>query len=208
MRTSSFEYRHQLLLHMLLVGLASLTYAIDPLNVVWALVRGHGNSRTWERLIFGLGAYMLFASAALETWANARDQASIAERGPNGATHSHKLQTLLARILLVLTIALLLPLPGTVLLITGEAILVFRLFREDERTVGAPVAASGSQVSWRSGFRAAASRWGFTATMIAFVWTLQDRVAEIGAACSAVLWLVLNFRSLNVRWLNVRGGSQ
>jgi len=46
--------------------------------------------------------------------------------------------------------------------------------------------------AWGPAFRAAASKWGLTASMMLFVWTLQDRVAEIGAVCSVMLWLVLS----------------
>lgn len=44
MKATAFECRHQTLLHLLIVGLASLTYVFDPMDLVWALVRGHSNS--------------------------------------------------------------------------------------------------------------------------------------------------------------------
>lgn len=55
MKATRFEYRHQVLLHLLLVGLALLTYVISPDDIVWALVRHHSNSAFLERLSFGAG---------------------------------------------------------------------------------------------------------------------------------------------------------
>ena len=41
MRATDFEYRRQTLLHLIVVGLAFLTYAFQPDDVVWALVKHH-----------------------------------------------------------------------------------------------------------------------------------------------------------------------
>lgn len=189
MRATAFEYKYQALLHLLLVGLASLSYVIDPTDVVWAAVRHHHDSGSWERLVFGVGTVLLFVSACLETWANAHTQAPV----DRVASQSQQKQLHLARVLLVLTIGLLLPLPGTILLLAGEMILLARLFRhKDESAVVASVGSRSGGTRWRSGFRIASSKWGLTASMIAFVWTLQDRVAEVGAACSVAVWLLLN----------------
>ncbi|MGD0301197.1 MAG: hypothetical protein ABSE86_29315 [Bryobacteraceae bacterium] len=127
MKATSFEYRHQTLLHLLLVWLASLSYLRDRVDIVWALVRHHSDSASWERLVFGFGALMLLGSAVLETCANAPAQVS-----PGSAGYSQQ-QMRLARVLLVLAVGLLLPLPGAVILLTGETILILRLFlRGDE----------------------------------------------------------------------------
>jgi hypothetical protein len=74
MKATRFEYRHQTLLHLLLVGLSLLTYLVDRVD--------------WERSVFGVGALLLVAAAALETW-TARAPADsggiewIAARGAN-----------------------------------------------------------------------------------------------------------------------------
>jgi hypothetical protein len=39
MQATDFEYRHQTLLHLLLVGLAVSAYFLNPDDIVWALVR-------------------------------------------------------------------------------------------------------------------------------------------------------------------------
>jgi hypothetical protein len=175
MKATDFEYRHQTLLHLLLVGLAVLTYARYPDDIVWALVRSHSDSASWERLIFGTGALLLLGSAALETWANAHD-----DRYPQ----------LLARILLVLAVGQLLPLAGSLVLLAGEGILIFRLLSRERETV----ALSSGAGRWGPAFRAAASKWGLALSMMVFAWTLRDGIAEIGAAASLVLWLALNVR--------------
>ncbi|SPE29692.1 membrane hypothetical protein [Candidatus Sulfopaludibacter sp. SbA3] len=182
MKATTFEYRHQTLLHMLLVGLASLSYLRNRVDIVWAIVRHHSDSSSWERLVFGFGALLLLASAALETWANAPSHDGYRQQ-----------QMRVARILLVLAVGLLLPLPGTIVLLAGETILILRLFlRGEVGPADLPFQPCPTRVSLRSAFRIAASKWGLAASMIVFVCTLQDRIAEIGAACSVVLWLALN----------------
>jgi hypothetical protein len=202
MKATSFEYRRQTLLHLLLVGLSSLSYLRDRVDIVWALARNHSDSASWERLVFGFGALMLLGSAVLETCANARAQVSLGSNGSALVNQSRygysQHQMRLARILLVLAVGLLLPLSGAVILLLGETILILRLFlRGDDAAAYQPLPSRCASVSWGSAFRFAASKWGLTASMIAFVWTLQDRIAEIGAACSVVLWLVLDITARN-----------
>jgi hypothetical protein len=197
MKATRFECRYQALIHLLLVGLSSLSYLGDRVDIVWALVRNHSDSASWERLVFGYGAFLLLGSAVLETWANARGQVSI---GPNGSVvvaesqHSYRNhRLLLARILLVLAIGLLLPPLGTIVLLAGETILILRLWlRDDDDAAYVPLSSRYASISWGSAFRVAVSKWALTASMIVFVWTLQDRIIEVGAACSVILWLLLN----------------
>lgn len=199
MRASDFEYRHQMLLHILLVGAALLAYVFSPDDIVWALVRHHANGRSLERRVFGIGAIMLLGSAALETWA-AYTQRQLS----SGSTRSAQLPFRSARLLLAFALGLLLPLPGTILLLSGELILVLRLILRDRATLdarenGSPTAQTSQGVrqangAWGAAFRAAASKWGLAGSMIVFTLTLQDRIAEIGAAGSFILWLILNFR--------------
>jgi hypothetical protein len=200
MKATRFEYRHQTLVHLMLVGVSLLAYLRDRVDIVWALVRGHSDSASWERLVFGFGAVLLLASALLETSAYAYPIVPEPEvpRSPmvDGIGSLHK--RYLARILLVLALGLLLPLSGTIILLAGETILILRLFLHDDASVPElqPV---GRRTGAARGpaFRAAASKWGLTASMILFVWTLQDRVAEIGALCSVTLWLVLSVSPQN-----------
>ena len=175
MKATQFEYRHQTLLHLLLVGLSLSTYWLNPDDVVWAAVRGHSDRALLERLVFGAGAFMLLGSALLETWGNAY-QARYPKRW--------------ARILLVLAVGQLLPLSGFVILFAGELLLMVRLVLRDRSAAAPPARLSAD--AWGPAFRAAASKWGLAISMIVFAWTLQDRIAEIGAAFSFVIWLILN----------------
>lgn len=146
MRATRFEYRHQVLRHLLLVGLSSLSYFCDRVDVVWAVVRNHLDSASWERLVFGLGALMLAASALLETWATAHNHVIHLQDSHT----QHQLR--LARIFSVLVVGLLLPMSGTIILLTGETILMLRLsFRRDK---GAYVLSSPcTSTRWRFGMR-------------------------------------------------------
>jgi hypothetical protein len=200
MKATSFEFRHQTLLHLLVIGLSLLSYIYDRVDIVWAVVRNHSNSASWERLVFGFGAVVLLGSALLETWANA--PAPVAA-GANGSlignepqNRYRERQARLARILLVLAVGLLLPLAGTITLLAGETILMLRLSWLDNASHSPSLPRRVSR-SWGSAFRLASSKWGLTASMIVFVWTLQDRLAEIGAVSSLVVGLVLNFYARN-----------
>lgn len=179
MKATYFEYRHQTLLHVLVVGLALSTYFFSRDDIVWALVRDHSNSRLLEQLVFAVGTLMLLSCAGLETWANAYPQPVI---------------LLLSRLLFALVVGLLVPLSGTIVIIGGEALLVFRLYVRDHDSAGAdrfPV--RGTEATWAEAFRRAASKWGLAASMIVFTLTLKDRVAEIGGGISFLVWLALNF---------------
>jgi hypothetical protein len=120
MKATDFEYRHQTLLHLLLVSLAVSLYLFDRDDIVWALVRHHSN---------GAGTLMLLGCAILETWASAY------------ATSSVQYPLVLSRLLFALVLGLLVPLPGTVVIAGGEAFLVFRLFAR----VQPPVPVRGAQ---------------------------------------------------------------
>jgi hypothetical protein len=67
------------------------------------------------------------------------------------------------------------------------------MVRDQENPAADRFPSRGTQPSWGAGFRWAASKWGFAASMIAFTWTLQGRIAEIGGVISVILWLALNF---------------
>jgi hypothetical protein len=187
MKATRFEFEYQTLLHLLVVGLSLLTYLASRDDIVWALVRNHPDTASWERAVFGAGALMLVAAAALETWAR------------------NALR--LARILLIPAVGLLLPLSGVIIQIVCETVLLFRLFLRDREDLPAPyLLAPGAANPWGSAFRAAASKWALAATMILFAWTLRDRIAEIGAAISVAVWLALNvpprLRSRDSKCLN------
>jgi hypothetical protein len=148
MKATEFEYRHQTALHLLLVGLAVSTYFLYPDDIVWALVRHHANSAFLEQVVFGVGTLLLLGCAVLETWAGARPPYPM----------------LFSRLLFALVLGLLVPLAGTIAIVGGEALLVFRLWLRD-RDSATP------RLPVRGGFRWAAAKWGFAASMIVFTWT-------------------------------------
>lgn len=179
-KATDFEYRHQTLLHLLIVGLAVSNYFLTRDDIVWALVRDHSNSAFLEQLAFGAGTLLLIICAMLETWTRAHAQVNVSS-----------IPALLAvRLLFALVLGLLVPLPGTIVILAGEAFLTLRLFfrNRDRAPSGRP-----SNANWGLAFRQAAAKWGFTASMIAFTWTLRDSIAEIGGALSFLLWVALNF---------------
>jgi protein-S-isoprenylcysteine O-methyltransferase Ste14 len=216
MRATDFEYRHQTLLRMLVVGLALLTYVIEPDDIVWAAVRNHTTYRALlERLVFGTGAFLIVSSALFQTWASAYaglDAASesqvLACDGPYRYVQ-HPLY--LGRIFFALGIGLLAPALGTVILLAGEIVLILRLLGRDYVGSTAGVLrpyreqvprflpslrprfpARGFAGHWREALRKEASKWGLAVTMIVFTLTLQDRIAEILASVSVLIWFVLN----------------
>jgi hypothetical protein len=179
MPASDFEYRHQTLLHLLLIGLALAAYWAEPDDVVWAAVRQHADSALLERVVFGVGTVELFGCAILETWAE--------------AFGGLRTPMLTSRLLFALALGLLLPLAGTVLLIAGESLLAWRLFVRHRET---PQPAERRAPRWREGFERAASKWGLAGSMIVFTWTLRDGFAETGAAASVLVWFALNIRRM------------
>src|ERR1700691_3634423 len=77
MKATDFDYRHQTLLHLLVVGLGVSTYFLSRDDIVWALVRHHSNSRFLEQAAFGVGTLMLLGCDEFETWAIAYPQPVI-----------------------------------------------------------------------------------------------------------------------------------
>jgi hypothetical protein len=182
MKARDFEYRHQTLLHYVVVGLAVSMYLFTRDDIVWAAVRNHANSAILEQISFGAGSVLLLGCAFLETWGDAwRSVRSL----------------LVSRLLFMLVVGMLVPLAGTIVIDAGEGLLVWRLFARDRdsRQLKEP-----SEARWGPAWRRAASKWGFAATMIVFTVTLKDRIAEIGAAVSFVVWLVLNSSRVARLW--------
>jgi protein-S-isoprenylcysteine O-methyltransferase Ste14 len=195
MKATDFECRHQTLLHLLLVGVAVSLYFFDRDDIVWALVRHHSNSALLEQATFGAGTLMLLGCAVLETWASAYAP-SASSVGPlltcDGPYRYFQYPLLVSRLLFALVLGLLVPLPGTVVIVGGEAFLVSRLFARVQPR--APV--RGAHARWGQAFRWTAAKWGFLASMMVFTWTRQDRIAEIGGGLSFLVWFALNFPRL------------
>lgn len=210
LRATDFEYRHQTLLHLLVIGLAFLTYAFQPDDIVWTFVKHHTVYRSLlERIVFGIGALEILCSAALQTWANAY-RLSAENVDPllvsDGVYRGLEELLYVSRLLFALGIGLLAPISGAVILVAGEVALVVRLFvrnrdgapledRSDQfvRSMRTWLSARGSSARWKDAVCKEASKWGLAVTMIVFTLTLRDRLAEILAGASLVLWFALNW---------------
>jgi len=218
MKATDFEVRHRTLLHMVIVGLAFLTYVVAPDDIVWLSVKDTPHYHLLERSLFALATLLIGVAAGICTWARAYPEsdfsgpsAAIACDGPyRYVRHPRYLGTLLYAV----GLGSLAPLPGFVVLVAGDALLVFRLIRrwdalEDAASSAAdqPRAprllpslqpfcpAKGLAPDWKKAFRQESGKWGLFVSMIVFTILLIDRVADILVLASLLLWLVLNLPS-------------
>jgi len=108
-------------------------------------------------------------------------------------------------LLYAIGLASLFPLWGFIILVASETLRVFRLIQgEDPRTRNLlshmlptalpliPPAAQECHSGWGKAFRQETVKWGLFLTMVVFVITLKDRVAEVLAAASFLIGLLLN----------------
>ena len=178
MKATDFEYRHQTVTHQLIVLTAFLTYLVDPDDIVWRFVRDTSGPRLWERTLFIIATTLILAGAALTTWARTVPVTRIASRIR---------PCYLGELLYAVGLGSLLPLPGFIILVAGESLRIFRLVcRERDQFQTPPV------IGWGSAFRKEAVKWAIFVSMIAFVITLKDRVADVLVITSFFLGLLLN----------------
>lgn len=209
MKATDFEVRNKTLLHLLVVGAAFGMYAFQPDDIVWAAVKGHAERILLERIVFAAGTLLIFFSATVDTWARlgwhaASDKSSTQDFGTGNPNSRYLLYV--GRLVFALGIGLLAPAIGTAVLLIGEAILVSRLLlREqeigilDSQVAPNRVSLPGSQQRgrfWVEALRREASKWGLAVTMVVFTYTLKDRLAELLAAVSFLLWAALNLPEL------------
>lgn len=221
MKATEFEFRHRSLLNLFQFWIAFQMYSIDHTDVVWAFVRwDNPRGALMARLIFGLGAILIGAGAAVRTWAAAYLRSDVvhdaklhAEIIVADGPYRHVRNPLyLGTFLLTLGLGLLASRLGFAILVIGAAIRILRLigreeselaerqgesFREFCRRVPrllpslhAQVPASGIKPQWAQAFRGEAFMWGFFITMLAFTITLWDRVAEVLSAVTLVVWFL------------------
>lgn len=170
MKATDFEYRHQTLLHQLLILVGVLTYLIDPDDIVWRFVRDTSAPRFWERVLFIVATVLIAIGTILCTRARAFHRPSY-----------------LGELLYAIGFGSLLPIPGFTLLVAGESLRLFRLALREADQPPLPLTAA-----WGQAFRREAVKWGILVTMLVFVTTLKDRHADILAAASFLLGLLLN----------------
>jgi hypothetical protein len=203
MKATDFEYRHQRLVHQFIVAAAFLTYLIRRDDVVWRFVKDSTTPRELERFLFALATLFIAFGAGFCTWARAcRRSESTKTVGPyRYLRHPQHL----GEIFYAMGLGSLAPGLGFIILVAGEGIRLFRLIRrEDDRARNllqhpspalqppAPAIAKKLDPIWRRAFRQEAVKWGIFLTMIVFVITLKDRLAEVLACASFLVGLVFN----------------
>lgn len=214
MKASEFEYRHQTLVHLLIVGAAFLTYLVDRDDIVWVLVRGRPDQYLLERELFGVAAALIGIGALLRTWAAAKPEAAWAGAAvrvrSDGPYRYVRYPRQLGNLLFSIGLAFLAPIAGFLLLVLGETLMAVRLIQHERqlrnreessageawRSVG-PISKDWTalrvQPSWGKAFRWESAKWGLFLTMIVFTVLLRDRVAEVLAGASFLVWAVLNW---------------
>ena len=141
MKATDFEYRHQLLLHELIVGAALLTYLVDREDVVWRYIKSCDHAILLEHWLFAITTLLFGISACLCTIPRAypsTEDTSGSTQGLNRVFPGSFYQLrLVGDFLYALALASLLPLSG--LFIT---MIVFTLTLKDriaEVLIGASV---------------------------------------------------------------------
>lgn len=174
MGATHFEVRYRTLLHQLLVLAAFLTYLFDRDDIVWRFIKDSSlDVRMLERAIFAV-ATILFGLAA---WICTRARVHPADRSGH-----------LGEFFYTVALGSLAPLAGFVILVAGEAVRLSRL------AIRPDVLEHGEAVAWLEALRREAVKWGLFFTMIVFTITLIDRVAEVLAGTTVVIWVTLNAR--------------
>jgi hypothetical protein len=200
MNASDFEYRHQTLVHQLIVGAAFLTYLIDREDVVWRFVKDSATPHGRERLIFIIATLLIALGAAISTRARVHGTPKRSVGTEPHIFRSHP--RYLGELCYAIGLGSLVPLAGFVVLVGGEALRVFRLLRRDaqnslEPRLSAPrsLALPGAEEtnpSWRKAFRQEAVKWGILIAMIVFVITLKDGYAEFLVVASFLVGTSFN----------------
>ena len=199
--TTDFEYRHQTLIHQLIVGAAFLTYLIDREDVVWRLAKNTANPHVLERSIFIVAMVFVAVGAGLCT--NAYGKAHGTGSGdPQRLLHRSRY---LGDISYAIGLGSLAPVAGFLILVVGESCRVLRLAQRidghlqnwQEHGLSAPPAllpgdAEQRSPGWKKAFRQEAAKWGIFVTMTVFVVTLQDRQVEVLALASFLVGILLN----------------
>jgi hypothetical protein len=201
MKATDFEYRRQTLLHQFIVAAAFLTYFVDREDIVWRFVKDSSAPRGFERFFFIVATVLIAVGAALCTWARVYCR-------PEGVTDMesycdfHRTRYF-GDLLYAIGLASLAPLWGFIILVAAEALRLFRLVqREDARarelhsmpTVSPLISPPAQEFQSRLGkaFRQETVKWGLFLTMVVFVITLKDRLAEVLAAAIFLIGLILN----------------
>jgi hypothetical protein len=203
MKATDFEYRHQTLVHQFIVAAAFLAYFVDREDIVWRFVKESSAPRGFERFFFTVATVFIVVVAAICTLARVYRRPESAT-GMESYRHLHRLRYF-GDLLYAIGLASLAPLWGFIILVAGEILRIFRLIRrEDPRAQNflqhplsttsplLPPAAQEFHSRLGKAFRQETVKWGLFLTMVVFVITLKDRLAEVLAAASFLIGLLLN----------------
>jgi len=208
MKATGFEYRHQTLVHQLIVGAAFLTYLVDRDDVVWRFVKDSAKPHMLERCVFIVATLLIAVGAGICT--RARAYPRLISNSRRATDHLLDHPRYAGEISYAIGLGSLAPLAGFLILVGGEGLRVFRLIRRiDDHAeisqqhpppVPPPIAHPVSEqvrFGWKRAFRQEAAKWGILVTMTVFVITLEDRHAEVLAVASFLIGTLLNVPILN-----------
>jgi hypothetical protein len=203
MKATDFEYRRQTLVHQFIVAAAFLTYSVDREDIVWRFVKDSSAPRGFECFFFIVATGFIAVGPAICTWARVYSRPeSVTDMESYRYLHRSRY---FGDLLYAIGLASLVPLWGFIILVAGETLRIFHLVqREDARArnlllhtspIASPLippAAQGFHSRLGKAFRQETVKWGLFLTMVVFVITLKDRLAEVLAAASFLIGLLLN----------------
>jgi len=196
-KATDFEYRHSVLIHRVIIAVAFLTYLVDPDDIVWWCIKGHtAHRKLLERALFGLATVLVGIASGLSTRARARPQTYLAKANSGLRASERGSQSQYAGdFLYAIGLGSLAPLWGFIILVTGEAIRIFRLTRRANEHSYSELSERNprdvSEAVWWEAFRREVFKWGIFLTMVVFTITLRDRVAEVLAVAVCLVGLLL-----------------
>jgi len=204
MKATKFELRYRTLVHQSIVFAALLTYLADPDDVVWRFVRHTATPQLLERYVFVAATLFIGVGAWICTWARVHCNRETSSGGPQLSIYLFRSREF-GDFCYAVGLASLFPLWGFVMLVAGEAVRSFRLFRAEDgsgpnsqadRTPVRPRLESHNTKefgsAWRNGFRQEAVKWGLLFSMIVFVFTLKDRIVEVLIGVSFLVGVLFN----------------
>lgn len=189
MRATNFETVHPILLHQGIIAVAFAAYLVDPEDIVWRFIKQSPNSRLLEHVLFFIATILVGAGTAFCTRTAAFQSSSSQFLHSAGYVGEG---------IFAVGLASLAPLWGAVLLVVGESLRLLRLAlrnrNEFQSAASKPAARQSTPPppDWPRALRNQAAKWGIFVTMILFSVLLIDRVAEMMAAASVLIWMLLN----------------
>ena len=202
---TGFERRHQMLIHLLIVGAAWSTYIIEKDDVVWRFVKDRGAAtRPLEHLSFlaatlliGLGAYICTkADFRLISWRTTTQSGDKVRDRSSSWWKDVLLLHYFGEAVYALGFAWLMPLAGFIILILGELIRLGRL------SLSHQVSPKNSRhllvvggANWAAAIRLEFLKWGIFVSMAVFTITLIDRHADVLIAASFLLWIFVEWHT-------------